>query len=64
MIGDSLSTSTCSRFPGLIDHREWTDHNGCNNALRIAGLGAPRAYHVPTLRTIGFPNVSFGEDYL
>jgi len=49
--------------PGLIDHREWTDHNGCNNALRIAGLGAPRAYHVPTLRTIGFPNVSFGEDY-
>jgi hypothetical protein len=49
--------------PGLIDHREWTDENGCNNALRIAGLGAPRAYHVPTLRTIGFPNVSFGEDY-
>lgn len=49
--------------PGLIDHREWTDDNGCNNALRIAGLGAPRAYHVPTLRTIGFPNVSFGEDY-
>jgi len=49
--------------PGLIDHREWTADNGCNNALRIAGLGAPRAYHVPTLRTIGFPNVSFGEDY-
>jgi hypothetical protein len=49
--------------PGLVDHREWTDTNGHNNALRIAGLGAPRAYHVPTLRTIGFPNVSYGEDY-
>jgi len=49
--------------PGLIDHREWTDENGHNNALRLAGLGAPRAFHVPTLRTIGFPNVSFGEDY-
>lgn len=49
--------------PGLIDHREWTDDNGHNNALRIGGLGAPRAFHVPTLRTIGFPNVSFGEDY-
>ena len=49
--------------PGLIDHREWSDENGCNNALRIAGLGAPRAYHVPTLRQTGFPNVSYGEDY-
>jgi len=49
--------------PGLIDHKEWTDSNGHNNALRIAGLGAPRAFHVPTLRTIGFPNVSYGEDY-
>jgi len=49
--------------PGLIDHREWTDANGPNNALRIAGLGAPRAYHVPTLRQVGFPNVSYGEDY-
>ncbi|MFK7885483.1 MAG: glycosyltransferase family 2 protein [Gammaproteobacteria bacterium] len=49
--------------PGLIDHREWSDQNGHNNALRIAGLGAPRAFHVPTLRQIGFPNVSFGEDY-
>jgi hypothetical protein len=49
--------------PGLIDHREWTDSNGHNNALRIAGLGAPRAFHVPTLRTVGFPNVSYGEDY-
>jgi glycosyl transferase family 2 len=49
--------------PGLIDHKEWSDSNGPNNALRIAGLGAPRAFHVPTLRTIGFPNVSYGEDY-
>jgi glycosyltransferase involved in cell wall biosynthesis len=49
--------------PGLIDHREWTPGNGHNNALRIHGLGAPRAFHVPTLRKIGFPNVSWGEDY-
>lgn len=49
--------------PGLIDHREWTDENGHNNALRIAGLGAPRAFHTATLRQIGFPNVSYGEDY-
>ncbi len=49
--------------PGLIDHREWTDGNGHNNALRIAGLGAPRAYHTATLRKVGFPNVSYGEDY-
>lgn len=49
--------------PGLIDHREWTDENGHNNALRIAGLGAPRAFHTATLRQTGFPNVSYGEDY-
>jgi hypothetical protein len=49
--------------PGLIDHREWTAENGHNNALRIHGLGAPRAFHVPTLRQFGFPNVSYGEDY-
>jgi len=49
--------------PGLVDHREWSDENGHNNALRIHGLGAPRAYHVPTLRRVGFPNVSYGEDY-
>ncbi|MBN1854427.1 MAG: glycosyltransferase family 2 protein [Pirellulales bacterium] len=49
--------------PGLVDHREWTDENGPNNGLRIAGFGAPRAFHVPTLRSIGFPNVSYGEDY-
>ena len=49
--------------PGLIDHREWTVENGRNNALRINGLGAPRAFFVPVLRQIGFPNVSYGEDY-
>lgn len=49
--------------PGLIDHREWTRENGRNNALRINGLGAPRAFHVPVLREIGFPNASYGEDY-
>ena len=49
--------------PGLIDHSEWTRDNGRNNALRIGGLGAPRAFHVPTLRPIGFPNTSYGEDY-
>ena len=49
--------------PGLIDHREWTGANGRNNALRINGLGAPRAYYTPVLRQIGFPNTSYGEDY-
>ena len=49
--------------PGLIDHREWTRENGRNNALRINGLGAPRAFYVPVLRQTGFPNVSYGEDY-
>jgi Glycosyl transferase family 2 len=49
--------------PGLIDHREWTRENGRNNALRINGLGAPRAFHLPVLRQIGFPNASYGEDY-
>ena len=49
--------------PGLIDHREWTPENGRNNALRIHGLGAPRAYYTPIIRRIGFPNVSYGEDY-
>lgn len=49
--------------PGLIDHREWTDHNGRNNALRINGLGAPRAFRTSLVRRIGFPNVSYGEDY-
>jgi glycosyltransferase involved in cell wall biosynthesis len=49
--------------PGLIDHREWTRDNGRNNALRISGLGAPRAFYVPVLRQLGFPNASYGEDY-
>ena len=49
--------------PGLIDHQEWTDENGPNNALRINGLGAPRAFFTPLLREIGFPNTSYGEDY-
>lgn len=49
--------------PGLIDHKEWTDGNGCNNALRINGLGAPRAFFTPLVRQIQFPNTSYGEDY-
>jgi hypothetical protein len=49
--------------PGLIDHREWTDKNGRNNALRINGFGAPRAFDTAILRGIGFPNVGYGEDY-
>lgn len=49
--------------PGLIDHREWTDANGCNNALRVNGLGAPRAFFTPLLRQLQFPNTSYGEDY-
>ena len=49
--------------PGLIDHKEWTEENGRNNALRINGLGAPRAFYVPLLRKFGFPDVSYGEDY-
>lgn len=48
---------------GVIDHREWTDDNGPNNALRINGLGAPRAFYTPVLREIRVPNVSYGEDY-
>src|ERR1019366_5513516 len=49
--------------PGVIDHKEWTPENGRNNALRINGLGAPRAFYTPMLRRIKFPNVSYGEDY-
>lgn len=49
--------------PGLIDHKEWTPENGRNNALRINGLGAPRAFYTPVLRDIHIPNVSYGEDY-
>jgi hypothetical protein len=49
--------------PGLIDHKEWTPDNGRNNALRINGLGAPRAFYTPVLREVKIPNVSYGEDY-
>ncbi len=49
--------------PGIIDHREWTEENGRNNALRINGLGAPRAFYTPVIQEVGFPNVSYGEDY-
>ena len=49
--------------PGLIDHKEWTELNGANNALRINGFGAPRAYYTPLVRNVLFPNVSYGEDY-
>lgn len=49
--------------PGIIDHREWTPENGRNNALRISGLGAPRAFFTPIIREIKLPNTSYGEDY-
>ena len=49
--------------PGLISHNEWTEDNGCNNALRINGLGAPRAFFTPLVRQHQFPNTSYGEDY-
>jgi len=49
--------------PGVIDHAEWTPQNGPNNALRINGLGAPRAFYTPLLRQLNLPNVSYGEDY-
>ncbi len=49
--------------PGIIDHKEWTPANGPNNALRINGLGAPRAFYTPVVRKIKFPDVSYGEDY-
>ncbi|EKD30870.1 MAG: hypothetical protein ACD_77C00461G0004 [uncultured bacterium] len=49
--------------PGIIDHKEWTPDNGRNNALRINGLGAPRAFYTPVLRAVKVPNTSYGEDY-
>lgn len=49
--------------PGVVDHSEWTDANGHNNALRVNGFGAPRSFYTPLLRKIYFPNVSYGEDY-
>lgn len=60
----TLTDINCQTIaPGLIDHREWTDENGRNNALRINGLGAPRAFVTKLLRTLPMPNVSYGEDY-
>ncbi len=59
-----VNSSLTELPPGIIDHREWTPANGRNNALRINGLGAPRAFDTAVLRSIGgFPNVSYGEDY-
>ena len=52
-----------TRPPGLLAHKEWAEDNGCNNALRINGLGAPRAFFTPLVRQIQFPNTSYGEDY-
>jgi len=49
--------------PGIIDHKEWTPDNGKNNAMRINGLGAPRAFYTPVLRDVKVPNTSYGEDY-
>lgn len=49
--------------PGIVDHREWTPENGRNNALRVNGFGAPRAFYTPVVRKVNFPNVSYGEDY-
>ena len=49
--------------PGIINHKEWTIENGANNILRVNGFGAPRAFFTPVIREIGFPNVSYGEDY-
>jgi len=49
--------------PGIVDHREWTRQNGHNNLLRVEGIGAPRGFYVPLLRRVGFPDVSYGEDY-
>ena len=56
--------NTVQKFiDNVIDHREWTDDNGRNNALRINGLGAPRGFYVPLLRTINYPTTKYGEDY-
>ena len=49
--------------PYVVDHKEWTDENGRNNALRVNGLGAPRGFYVPLLRTLNFPTTKYGEDY-
>lgn len=65
VVGTYLMTDiNCNPIPpGVIDHKEWTPENGRNNALRINGLGAPRAFYTPVLRDVKIPNVSYGEDY-
>lgn len=66
MVVGSYTMTDCAMRPippGLIDHKEWTPENGRNNALRINGLGAPRAFYTPVLRQFGVPNTSYGEDY-
>ncbi|MHB9055029.1 MAG: glycosyltransferase family 2 protein [Paludibacteraceae bacterium] len=65
VVGTYMMTDFNMRMipPGIIDHREWTPENGRNNALRINGLGAPRAFYTPLLRDIKVPNTSYGEDY-
>jgi len=65
VVGSYMITDFTLRMipPGVIDHREWTPENGRNNALRINGLGAPRAFYTPILRQIKVPNTSYGEDY-
>ena len=65
LIGSYILTDFAKKEipPGIVDHKEWSDENGHNNALRINGLGAPRAFYTPIVREIMFPNVSYGEDY-
>ena len=65
VVGTYLMTDiNCNPIPpGVIDHKEWTPENGRNNALRINGLGAPRAFYTPVLREVMLPNTSYGEDY-
>ncbi|MBR3102056.1 MAG: glycosyltransferase family 2 protein [Muribaculaceae bacterium] len=65
VVGTYLMTDiNCNPIPpGVIDHKEWTPENGRNNALRINGLGAPRAFYTPVLRDVKIPNTSYGEDY-
>ena len=65
VVGTSMMTdfNINKKAPGIIDHKEWTPENGRNNALRINGLGAPRAFYTPVLREVKVPNTSYGEDY-
>ena len=63
VVGTYMMTDFNMIAPGIIDHKEWTPHNGRNNALRINGLGAPRAFYTPVLREVKVPNTSYGEDY-